>query len=48
MSTDEFAKIAPFHQQAEDVGSYLRQFAALRDSAMRAFERRPCPSENAD
>jgi hypothetical protein len=48
MSTDEFAKIAPFHQQAEDVGSYLRQFVTHRDSAKSPFERRPCPSENAD
>jgi len=47
MSTDEFAKIAPFHQQAEDVGSYLRRVEAPRDRAKRPFER-ACPSENAD
>jgi hypothetical protein len=48
MSVDEFVKIAPFHQQAEDVGSYLRQVQTRRDSAKRPFELRPCPSENAD
>ena len=49
MSVDEFVKIAPFHQQAEDVGSYLRQVQTRRDdSAERPFELRPCPSENAD
>jgi hypothetical protein len=48
MSAEEFARIAPFHQQADDVGSYLRQFHRQRESARRAFELRPCPSENAD
>ncbi|MGA2010907.1 MAG: hypothetical protein ABSH51_10325 [Solirubrobacteraceae bacterium] len=48
MSHDEFATIAPFHQQAEEVGSYLRQAQTARDSARRSFERRSCPSENAD
>jgi hypothetical protein len=48
MSHDELAKIAPFHQQAEEVGSYLRQAQIARESAKRSFERRSCPSENAD
>jgi len=33
MSVDDFAKIAPFHQQAEDVGSYLRQVQTRRDDS---------------
>jgi hypothetical protein len=48
MSVDEFARIAPFHQQAEDVGSYLRQAQTQWIGAKRPSERRLCPSENAD
>ncbi|MGO9958304.1 MAG: hypothetical protein ACLP50_20440 [Solirubrobacteraceae bacterium] len=48
MSVDDFAKIAPFHQQAEDVGSYLRSFQTPTGSTKRPYERRLCPSENAD